>query len=99
MSTEAIVVLKAKLNQETARIAWPDLQRFFANGSALAVASDLDLLDVAVAMTQDQAEQIKGWLETNQLSPVSDQQAREWHEQNPPLWALVVKPWVLVQAR
>lgn len=99
MSSETTAVLKAKLNQETARITWPDLQRFFANGSALAVHSDLDLLEVAVAMTQDQAEQIKDWLETGQLGPVSDQQALEWHEQNPPLWALVIKPWVLVQAR
>lgn len=99
MSTEDIAILKAKLNQETARITWPELQRFFANGSALAVHSDLDLLDVAVAMTQDHAERIKGWLDAGQLGPVSDQQALDWHEQNPPLWALVIKPWVLVQAR
>lgn len=99
MSNEAIAALKAKLNQETAHITWPELQRFFANGSALAVHSDLDLLEVAVAMTQDQTEQIKGWLEAGQLGPVSDQQAREWHEHNPPLWALVIKPWVLVQVR
>ena len=99
MSTEDITILKAKLNQETARITWAELQRFFANGSALAVHSDLDLLDVAVAMTQDHAERIKGWLDAGQLGPVSDQQALDWHEQNPPLWALVIKPWVLVQAR
>lgn len=99
MSTEDTAILKTKLNQETARISWSDLQRFFANGSALAVHSDLDLLEVGVAMTQDQAEQIKSWLETGQLAPVSDQQALDWHEQNPPLWALVIKPWVLVQAR
>lgn len=99
MSTADTAALKAKLNQETARIAWSDLQRFFANGSALAVHSDLDLLDVAVAMAQDQAEQINRWIKAGLLGPVSDQQALEWHEENPSLWALVIKPWVLVQAR
>ena len=25
------------------------------------------------------------------------QQAQQWHEQNATLWAVVIKPWVLVQ--
>ena len=35
---EDTAILRAKLNQETARIAWVDLQRFFARGVAIRVA-------------------------------------------------------------
>jgi hypothetical protein len=89
--------LKAELNLETARIAWRELQRFFANGSALTVDPALDLLDVATAMAQDRATDINEWLESGQLMPVSDEQALSWHERDLELWALVIKPWVLVQ--
>ena len=29
---------------------------------------------------------------------VTDQQASAWYESNPDVWAVVVAPWVLVQA-
>lgn len=91
--------LKTELNLETAQIPWRELQRFFANGSALAVDAQLDLLEVAIAMARDRSELVNGWLHTGKLGPVADHQAQEWHEADAQLWALVVKPWVLVQER
>ena len=38
---------KAKLNLETAQVAWTELQRFFAQGSVIRVDSSLDLIEVA----------------------------------------------------
>ncbi len=38
---------KAKVNLETAKIPWAELQRCFAAGLAIAVAGDLDLVEVA----------------------------------------------------
>jgi hypothetical protein len=92
-------VLRAKLNSETAKMAWSELQRFFAAGKTLYVASDLDLIDVAFAFQQDNTGQVADWLQQEKVSPVSDTQARGWLDQNCSLWAVVVKPWVLVQDR
>ena len=50
---EATLLLRAKLNLETARIPWAELQRFFARGVAVWIAPGLDLVDTAVAFSQD----------------------------------------------
>ncbi len=51
-------IFRAKVNLETAQIAWKELQRYFASGVALAVAADLDLVEVAYQMSVDNAAQI-----------------------------------------
>lgn len=92
-------VLKAKLNLETAQIAWSDLQRFFASGVAIWVTDALDLTEVALAISLDNKTQVEDWMAKGQVAQVSDQQATKWFESDAQLWACVVKPWVLVQQR
>ncbi|WP_045860169.1 DUF2288 domain-containing protein [Teredinibacter purpureus] len=92
-------VLKAKLNSETATIPWRELQRFFAAGHAIAVAPSIDLLSVATAFNQDDATQIKAWMNSHEVQPVTDEEASLWYENDTLVWAVVVSPWVLVQAR
>lgn len=91
-------VVRAKLNGETARIAWHELERFHAQGSVLAVVPDLDLVEVATVLAQDEAGQLRQWLDGGQVAHVSDEQARRWHAEAAELWAVVVAPWVVVQA-
>ena len=91
-------LIRAKINSETAKIPWHELQRFFAQGKVMLVAADLDLVDVAFAVQQDDVEQVAVWTETNRLGPVTDEQARSWFDDDVSMWAVVVKPWVLVQA-
>ena len=86
-----------QVNLETAQIAWKELQRFFAAGVALTVAADLDLVEVALQMSADNAAQIQQWMQDGKLSKVSDQQAAAWFEADAMVWAVVVRPWVLVQ--
>ncbi|MCW7551315.1 DUF2288 domain-containing protein [Endozoicomonas gorgoniicola] len=91
--------VKEKLNLETARIPWKELERFFAQGIVLNVTGSLDLLDAGCAFASDDTQQVQGWLEDGQLEKVTDQQALEWHKLNPELWSVVVRPWILVQDR
>ena len=90
-------LLRAKLNLETSKIAWKELQRFFAGGSALAVAADLDLVEVALQMSEDNVAQIQQWAAAGKLGKVSDEQAGKWLTDDVSVWAVVVSPWVLVQ--
>lgn len=98
-SMENDPVLHAKINLETARIPWKNLQYFFAGGSAIQVAADLDLVDVALCIAQDEQDRVASWLDGGQLAPVTDDLARRWFDQDVIVWAVVVKPWVLVQER
>jgi len=88
---------KEKVNLETSQIAWTELQRFFANGSAVFVAPDLDLVEVAYQFSIDNKDQVADWLQNKQIGLVTDAQAIAWFEQDAAVWAVVVKPWILVQ--
>jgi hypothetical protein len=88
---------RAKIVSETAKIPWLELQRFFAAGNVMLVATELDLVDVAYALQLDDIEQVKTWTESSQVCPVDDDQAKLWVSSDALLWAIVVKPWVLVQ--
>lgn len=90
-------VRRAKLNTETARIPWRELQRYFAAGNAVAVDPGLDLLAVGDAFLTDDTAAVEAWIEQGGLGPVSDAQAAEWYEANALMWAVVLPPWVLVQ--
>ena len=90
---------RARINGETARIPWRELQRFFAAGKVMQVDASLDLVDVACAIHEDDVARVEEWTRASQLAPVADEQARSWIERDALLWAVVIKPWVLVQER
>ncbi len=91
--------LYAKLLGETASITWQELQPFFARGALLRVASEADLIEAALAVTQDDRDTVAKWLANGQLAKLDESQARDWLARDPQLWAVVVAPWVLVQER
>lgn len=91
--------LKTRLNLETGRITWQELGFFFARGRVLQVATDLDLIEVASALANDEAQQVSTWLKTQQISVLSDLTAKAWAADDQRLWAVVVAPWVVVQQR
>ena len=95
---EGLVPLKHKLNLETARAPWRELQTFFASGMVLCIRPGLDLLLVAEQFAADNAALLEEWLADGQVAQVSDEQALDWYEADAELWTLVIKPWILVQS-
>ena len=89
--------LIARLNGETAKIQWHQLQKHYASGSVIAVAAGFDLIKVAIALHQDDTAQIKQWLAQELVTEVTDSQAQRWYNENSLVWALVIPPFVLVQ--
>lgn len=88
---------KAKVNLETSQIAWSELQRFFAQGLAVYISPKLDLIAVADQFSKDNKAQVEQWMQNQQVHLVTDQQAKLWFNNNAMMWAVVIKPWVLVQ--
>ncbi len=98
-NSELREVNRAKLVLETAQMPWREMQRYFASGVALYVAPDLDLVEVALVMSEDNATQIQQWMAAEQFGKVKDEQAADWYQADVMLWSVVVSPWVLVQQR
>ena len=86
-----------EIHSETSQIAWSELQRFFAAGRAIYICPDLDLVEVALQISNDNSDLVRKWMDEDKLAPVSDDQARYWIGTDAIVWAVVVKPWVLVQ--
>ena len=92
-----ICLEKTKVNLETSKIPWVELQRFFAGGLAIAVGEELDLVEVAYQFAADNKTLVANWLDSGAVAKVSDQQAQDWLDNQRSVWAVVVKPWILVQ--
>ena len=90
-------LLREELHSETSKIPWSELQRFFAAGKAIYVSLELDLIEVAVQVSNDNSKMVRQWMGAAKVAPVSDDQARYWFDNDATVWAVVVKPWVLVQ--
>ena len=89
--------LIARLNGETAKIEWHQLQKHYASGSVISVAPGFDLIKVAIALHRDDTAQVKQWLAEKLVQEVNDTQAQHWYNENTSIWALVIPPFVLVQ--
>ncbi|QEY23114.1 DUF2288 domain-containing protein [Neisseria animalis] len=90
-------LLHEKLNTETAKISWRELQPHFARGAAVYVAPDLDLVDIARQMAADNTAVLKPLMEQGKFGVVNEEQARQFLAEDCEMWAVVVAPWVLVQ--
>lgn len=98
-SPESPEELKAKLNLETSRIHWHELQTYYARGQVVQVAASQDLLEVAAELAADNKSRFQQWLADGQVGEITPDTARGWYDRNAELWAVVVAPWVLVQDR
>jgi len=89
--------VRIKLNKETGKIGWLELEKHFASGNVVTVSPELDLIEVAYQVSQDNKAAVEGWVTAQQLGAATDEQAAEWHASYSELWAVVVAPLVLLQ--
>lgn len=94
---DAETELRQTLNQQTAQLAWRELQRFFAQGRVIWVRGALDLIEIAQLIADDDAERMASIIASGLVLHVPNAQAQHWFANDAQLWTVVVKPWVLVQ--
>ena len=90
-------LLRREYHGQTARIHWEDLQVHYARGAVVCAAPGMNLVEVAIELGMDNTAQFEAWIEADQISRPTEEQAREWFENNTEFWAVVAAPWVLVQ--
>ena len=67
MSQDETKSLRDKLTEETGRAAWKDLRPHAVRGQLIFVDASLGLLDVAVAVAEDQSEAVQAWVASGLL--------------------------------
>ncbi|MBL4607792.1 MAG: DUF2288 domain-containing protein [Pseudomonadales bacterium] len=97
MSTPPNDLLHGKINLETSHINWHELQTVFARGQVVRVSSELDLVEVAIKLSEDDKNTLESWMTSGHVGEVDNETAKQWYETKKDLWAVVVRPWVLVQ--
>lgn len=90
--------LRDKLRSEILPTGWSDLAPHFARGALLLAGPELDLLEAAVAIATDDADQVQGWLATSTLRRAEERDATAWAEGSPRFQFVILQPWVLAQA-
>lgn len=89
--------LLARLNGETGRVAWTELERHFARGALVTVARGEDLVAVAASFIEDDRDAVARRMADGRVQRTTDDEAARWADGDAELWAVVVAPWVLVQ--
>lgn len=91
-------ITRETINLETAKIAWKDLEVYYAADNVISVSAELDLTEVALQITEDNAESLKNWMTKGKIDVVTDSQAKAFHDTEASIWAVVIKPWILIQS-
>jgi hypothetical protein len=90
--------LIAQLNNETAKLSWSELEKHFARGSVIKVTKGMDLIEVAAIVAKDDKPSLEAMMADGSVGNATTDDAKLWHECSNDFWAVVVAPWVLVQA-
>lgn len=91
------LTIREKLESEIAPVQWVDLQIPFARGIVLFVDPQLELIDVAESIANDDTTKVKTWMQEAKISHITNEQAQNWYDNNSFLLTAIVKPWVLIQ--
>lgn len=95
--TEHETSIYTKLNLDSGKLTWQEMQPHFARGAVVRVSPELDLIEVGAAMAADEAETLSRWIRDGRVGRATETEARDWNARSPLFWAIVVAPWVLVQ--
>lgn len=88
--------LHKKLREELGVASWRMLQPHHKRGALLLLASDLDMVEVAVAIAQDQVPAIQAWLSSGHLGRPSAEHITLWDQAGASFHFLIVQPYVLI---
>ncbi|RLB70671.1 MAG: DUF2288 domain-containing protein [Deltaproteobacteria bacterium] len=84
--------------RDLAEVNWRELKIHLQRDAIIIVAAELDLIEVAVAVADDDKARVETWIAENQLVKPTVEQLESW-EQEPDnrFQMLIVQPFILVQ--
>lgn len=90
--------IKDQLSEQLASVEWNLLIPHAQREAVIVVNEHLDLLDVAVAIAEDDSASVQAWIEQQLIHKPSFQDLSIWNNQpNKQFMTLIVQPFVIVQ--
>jgi len=94
---EEELTAKQRFEKEVGPISFQELQKFFAKGMMIVVNAELNLVDVALKIHEDDVSVIQRWINEDKITRAHDEHAKHWVKHRSEFNAVTVAPWVLVQ--
>lgn len=84
--------LKKQLDQAT----WEDLLPHYQRGGVVIVTEDMDLVQVGMAVVEDQVQQVQQWLAAEMVYKAEEYHVKKWPKEKM-FKFIIVQPYVLIQ--
>lgn len=90
--------LKNKLLADVDRLPWAALVRHFAYGRVYRVRAPWTVVDAALVLNRDHAEELRSAMNDGHFGIPSDEEVKAWHDTKQEFHVLVISPFVLIEA-
>ena len=96
---ENSLLLAEKFKEEIGTVSWSWLRPHEKRKILFQVAEELDLVEVAVAVAEDQVDKVKSWLENDDLAQPTLKQVAKWEKNGGLFLGVIVKPYVFFKEK
>lgn len=90
--------LKTRFSKDIADVKWQDLMPHAQRDSIIFITKYLDLLEVGVAIAQDDVKSVQHWINKTLIHKPSPEQLTTWNADSSISFnTLILQPFVLIQ--
>ena len=93
------LLLADRFKEEIGTVSWSWLRPHEKRKILFQVAEKLDLIEVAIAVAEDQAGKVKSWLENDDLVQPTLKQVAKWEKSGGLFSGIIVKPYVFFKEK
>lgn len=90
--------IRESFKRDLAEVSWRELRVHLQRDGVILVSRDLDLIETAVAVADDDAGKVETWIAADQIGKPGKEQLDAWEkEQDKAFRMLIVQPFILIQ--
>ena len=98
MPTDKTDKLQEELKAAIGPVTWGDLRKHLARDVIIIVASETPILEAALALAENNQDQVTTWIKDGILTKPNTHQLEHWEKNfDFPFLSVVVQPFILVQ--
>ena len=92
--------LAKELKESMGEVTWADLRRHLARDVIIVVAPDLEILEAAIKIAENDQDQVDSWIKKGLLDKPGASQIEYWEKHlKLPFLMVVVQPFILIQIK
>lgn len=84
--------------RDLAGVTWRELKIHLQRDAIITISTEIDLIEAAVAVAEDDKNQVEAWVDAGQLAKPTEKQLEIWEqEEDKSFQMLIVQPFILIQ--